>query len=900
MSTPRRVRRPGARALRARGFRVEHLEDRRLLATSPFNAPSLSGLIAEAWQGQDTSRAAIRTMVTALQSQLTGGPLADYTAGTVDGSGLVSEATGLVAGYVQSADSQLLPHFVNIDTILRLQGQKVVADLASLNQQLSAGLITDSDFQTQAKTAIDSLTAGPIKSLDTPVGAYVTTTQAFVTQLETQGQSLLSGTSASTADLTTTFQAAVAAYRADMFAGLLVTHPNIAGRVDASLTTLEDSIAAIDPTDPTAALSSAKTAITTFQTAMLGSSGLFGTGGPVYAANDRYGYVPINLTVPQSSTTITDVSAAADFGGTATLTAKLATASGSPLSGQDVSFLLDGAFVGTAVTDDTGVATLSGVPTSDAVGTTSNAVVASFAGARGDRPAASAGDLVVSQAATALGAVSGTGTFGGTASLTATLTSGQANDPVVGQTVSFAVSGTNVGTAVTNSSGVATLAGVTTSLPVGTNTGAVTASFAGGGNYAAATSATGNVVISAAQTTLASVSGTASFGGTATLVATLTSNATSQPVSGATVTFTLDGTNVGTATTNSSGVATLTGVTTTDAAGTHTGAVVASFAGNGSFGGAANATGNLVVSQAATALSAASGSATFGGTATLTATLNSSATNAPISGATVTFTLDGTSVGSATTNSSGVATLSGVTTTDAAGTHTGAVVAAYAGDANHAAAANATGNLVVGQAATALSAASGTATFGGTATLTATLKSSVTNAPISGAVVTFTLDGASAGQATTDSNGVAQLTGVATTDAAGTHAGAVVASYAGSTNYLAATNATGDLVVSQAATTLGAVSGTGSSDPGGTVALTATLTSPAAPGGVQGQTVSFYLGTSTTAVGTAQTNGSGVATLSGLDNTGLTNGETVTAKFAGAGNFAAATDATGTLTLATG
>ena len=85
--------------------------------------------------------------------------------------------------------------------------------------------------------------------------------------------------------------------------------------------------------------------------------------------------------------------------------------------------------------------------------------------------------------------------------------------------------------------------------------------------------------------------------------------------------------------------------------------MVASFAGDTNYVAAANATGDLVVSQAATTLGSVSGTASFGGDATLTATLTSSVTNAGASGETVSFTLDGTSVGTAVTNSSGVATL---------------------------------------------------------------------------------------------------------------------------------------------------------------------------------------------------------------------------------------------------
>jgi len=245
--------------------------------------------------------------------------------------------------------------------------------------------------------------------------------------------------------------------------------------------------------------------------------------------------------------------------------------------------------------------------------------------------------------------------------------------------------------------------------------------------------------------------------------------------------------------TNSSGVATLTTTTaTSDAVGTDTGGVVASFAGDDTYS-AANATGNLVVSQAATSLGSAAGTASFGGTATLTATLTSSVTNAGSRAKTVSFTLDGTSVGTAVTNSSGVATLTGVATSDGLGTDTGGVVASFAGGTNYLAAPTPPATWLSVRRPPA-SRASRARQSGGSATLTATLTSSVTNAGISGETVSFTLDGTSAGTAVTGSNGVATLTGVATSDSVGTITNDVVANFAGDTDYLQS-QGTGDLTV---------------------------------------------------------------------------------------------------------
>ena len=501
-----------------------------------------------------------------------------------------------------------------------------------------------------------------------------------------------------------------------------------------------------------------------------------------------------DLVVSQAATTLTSVAGTAISGGTATLAATLTSSVTSKgIAGETLSFMLDGTAVGTAVTDSNGVATLSGVATSDPVGTHAGV-------SRSALPATPTMSPAVAPATCSSAFTRARSrTYQGRRRLGARQPwwqpSSRRTPRPSRSTVSFKLDGTDVGTAVTDSNGVATLSGVATTDPAGTHTGAVVASFAGDVNNGPSTG-TGDLVVSQAATTLGSVSGTASFGGPATLVATLTSSVTSQRISGETVSFTLDGTDVGTAVTDSTGVASLSGVATSDPVGTHTGAVVASYAGGTDYLAASDATGDLVVSQAATTLGSVSGTASFGGPATLVATLTSSVTSQGISGETVSFTLDGTDVGTAVTDSTGVASLSGVATSDPVGTHTGAVVASYAGGTDYLAASDATGDLVVSQAATTLGSVSGTASFGGPATLVATLTSSVTSQGISGETVSFTLDGTDVGTAVTDSTGVASLSGVATSDPVGTHTGAVVASYAGGTDYLAASDATGDLVVS--------------------------------------------------------------------------------------------------------
>jgi hypothetical protein len=567
-----------------------------LTAAETFTSPSLSDLIALAQQGQDTAPAAIDRMLQSLEAQLTAGPLADLSSGAVDGDGFVQEVQSLESSYEQGVDQELAPEFPNVDEMLKLSGQAIVADVISLNQQNAVGLLSSSDLVADAQAAIDSVTNGPIDTLNTPLSGYSTATKTLEANLDTLAQSLssTSGAPPTPTEVSTTLETEAEAYQADLHAGLEVMHPNVSSSVDAAANDLDSTVSAISQEDSSNAQSQLTGAISTFDAAMLGTTGLFGSSSALARALANHDFTA-NMTIPQSSSTIGSVSGTATAGGTATLTATLSSAAtGQGISGETVNFTLDGAFAGQAVTDSNGVATLSGVATGDAVGTDSGGVVASFAGDINDMPTSTTGDLVVSAPAAALGSVSGTASYGGTATLTATLTSTATGAGTSGETISFTLDGTSVGTAVTGSNGVATLTGVTTSDAAGTDTGGVVASFAGDDNYSAA-SGTGNLVVSQAATSLTNVSGTAS-GGSATLTATLISSVTNQGIVGETVSFTLDGTSVGTAVTGSNGVATLSGVTTSDSQGTYTGDIVANFAGDTNYL-LSQGTGNLTVTS---------------------------------------------------------------------------------------------------------------------------------------------------------------------------------------------------------------------------------------------------------------------------------------------------------------
>jgi hypothetical protein len=106
---------------------------------------------------------------------------------------------------------------------------------------------------------------------------------------------------------------------------------------------------------------------------------------------------------------------------------------------------------------------------------------------------------------TSVSDVSGSGTYGGAATLTAKLTSG--GSELSDKMISFTLNGDTVGTAETDANGVATLTGVSLAgLNAGTHTNAVGASFAGDGDYESS-DGSGDLVVTAATVTVTPDSG---------------------------------------------------------------------------------------------------------------------------------------------------------------------------------------------------------------------------------------------------------------------------------------------------------------------------------------------------------------------------------------------------------
>jgi len=188
------------------------------------------------------------------------------------------------------------------------------------------------------------------------------------------------------------------------------------------------------------------------------------------------GFWPDGAALTQSNIATNDI--VATYGGTATLTATL-TANGVNLSGQPVSFSLNGAGVGVATTDTNGIATLNNVSLSGInAGSYPGAVTVQFIGDLTFTPSTVAGQLTVQPATPQLQVAGGSFTFDGQAHAAAVTLTGISNE-VLGPVVVL-YNGSN-------------------SLPVNAGSYSVNASFAGNQNYAAATNNLQGIVINKAN-----------------------------------------------------------------------------------------------------------------------------------------------------------------------------------------------------------------------------------------------------------------------------------------------------------------------------------------------------------------------------------------------------------------
>ena len=166
---------------------------------------------------------------------------------------------------------------------------------------------------------------------------------------------------------------------------------------------------------------------------------------------------PLTQTVNQAQSALTVANLSGGAGQTLALSATLLTTGGAPLGGKSVTFRVNGVVVGIGVTISSGKATFNyTVPATLTVGN-NYPITAAYAGDASATASAGSGTLTVNPALTAVYVTAVSGSVGQTRTLKATLKRMPGGVALSGKTLSFSVDGTPVGTAVTNSSGLASL-----------------------------------------------------------------------------------------------------------------------------------------------------------------------------------------------------------------------------------------------------------------------------------------------------------------------------------------------------------------------------------------------------------------------------------------------------------
>ncbi len=379
--------------------------------------------------------------------------------------------------------------------------------------------------------------------------------------------------------------------------------------------------------------------------------------------------------------------------------------------------------------------------------------------------------------------------------------------------------------------------------------------------------------------TVSSSNNPAVFGESVTFTATVAGTSAGLGTPTGTVTFTdnTNGSTLGTGTLGSTGTATVSSSSLT--VGTHD--ISVSYSGDSKFAaGSGSLTQTINQASSITTVTSATNPSVFGQSVTFTATVAAVAPGAGTPSGNVTFTDTTTSTTLGTgTLSSGTATFS--TSSLAVGMH--GISVTYDGDTNFGGSSGSVTQTVNKAATTTAVTSSLTPSVSGqSVTFTATVTATSPGAGTPTGTVTFTDSTTSTtlGTGTLNSSGVATLsTGSLTT---ATHT--ITATYAGDTNF-ATSNGTVTQTVNKAATTTAVISSVNPSVFGQPITLTATVQPTSPGGGTPTGTVTFEDTTTSTSLGSATLNGTGVATLSNVSSLSIAT-HTITATYAGDTNFA--------------
>lgn len=562
------------------------------------------------------------------------------------------------------------------------------------------------------------------------------------------------------------------------------------------------------------------------------------------------------------------------IGRTATFSATLLRSRNSaPLAKKSLTFSIDGTRVGAALTDDAGKASLSYV-LDENTGAGSHDLAIAFEGDAASDPAAATTSLTISPSDATIAMNDATGGAGDVLQLAAALTRNTDGLPVVNRLISFSLDGSSIGSALTDASGVATLAyPIAEALSAGAH--AVTLSFAGERDYNPASGAA-KLVIGKTDTTLNASDVEGTQGKEVKLAATLSRNNDNAPLEGRTAVFSLDGSPVGSGVSDATGSATLVyKIPKNMKGGGH--ALAVKFAGDKSYAPSA-ASNNLNVNIDTLILTTPL-STNYGRTLTLTGVLKEALSQNGVAGQTLVFKVDGTAIGSATTNSVGKAILSYKAEDGLAqGEH--ALSIEFAGSPPYNPA-TASVVLAIGKTDTFITLADVSGLYGKTLSFSARLRRITDKQGVANQTIIFKIDGAEAGKATTDADGRTLLSyALRDNITVGSHA--LTAEFAGTAQYNSSTSGA-TLVVNRTDSSVTVLARSGAY--GKTVSFTGTLKRATDGAKLANQTLSFSIDGA--AIGQTVTDAKGNATLVYAIPESLSLGShTLAVQFAGTAQYA--------------
>ena len=521
-----------------------------------------------------------------------------------------------------------------------------------------------------------------------------------------------------------------------------------------------------------------------------------------------------------------------------------------PISDLLVDFYVDNGWVGNALTDVSGVATISYYIIQ---GAGTYPILAQFLGDTVYSGSTALNNLTVDLIATSLVVEGPTDpNYQDVVSLTANLT--DVNGGIYDKSIYFNLNGVYAGMAKTDGLGIATLQA---NLTQGATTYQLQAIFLGDTSYSGSNATNSFTIIPTSTALTVSQSAATYFNNTVTLAANLTDTIHNIPVIGRNITFTVNSNPVGSAITTIAGMAYLT-YTNLLTNGTYP--ILVQFAGDTGYT-SSSGTGNLIVSLRPTGFfNPTSLSAYYNTTINLTARLRDNNFNY-LNNKTVAFwivqngtpTKIGEAITATVSGNVGTATLSYLAII-MPGTYQ--IITEFAGDSIYNAS-NATYNLIVNYNPTKLNATAKSGFFMDSINLTATLKDTPNN-NLNGMNVNFSVNGTPIGSATTNSTGIATLP---YTINLGAGIYPILAQFTAIGGYNAS-NSTANLTVSAAPSSILVNSIT--AYPGDLVNLTATMTDTLHNMPVSGKNITFSV--NGIPAGSALTNATGNATYSKLPN----------------------------------